>query len=222
MIRCEKITMWYKTWNTYTSIYQELDWSVKNWEFHAIMWRSWSGKSTLLQLIAGILRPSMWHINVLWKDITAMDDTHVTTRRSQNISFIFQQFLLLPHLTVTENIELPIALHNLPRNFDTNHILEMIWLQWKQDRYPNELSGGEQQRVGIARAFIAKTPILLADEPTWNLDDDNARTVLSLMQELHKETKNTMIMITHDQMAAWYADTVSRVVDKKIIPYILP
>lgn len=146
-----------------------------------------------------------WTITVHDTDLSTLSGDETTRFRGKNISFIFQQFHLLPQLTVTENIDLVIALNDLERRFTTEEILEKVWLWGRGSSYPSVLSWWEQQRVAIARAFVAKTPILLADEPTWNLDQHTAKRIMTLMTELHKEVWNTIIMITHDSDTAHVA-----------------
>lgn len=130
--------------------------------------------------------------------------------RGQHIAFIFQSFELIPSLTVSENIDLVLDISHAPRRYDTHEILEKVGLVWKWDRYPTELSGGEAQRVAIARAFVSRVPYLFADEPTGNLDEANAKKIMHLITELHRETNNTIIMITHDPDIAGFADMTYR------------
>ncbi len=213
MIDIKQLNKSYKSPENTTTIYKDLNRHVESWSFVCIMWRSGSGKSTLLQLLSGLQKPDTWTIAVNDMQLQTLTQQQATQRRGQNISFVFQQFHLLPHLTVEENILLPVHINKLEQNFDVKTILQKVWISEKINAYPEQLSWWEQQRVAIARAFIAKTPILLADEPTWSLDDANAHAILWLMKELHEETKNTIVMISHDTMAAKYADIVYRVAD---------
>ena len=137
-----------------------------------------------------------------------MNNEEKTKFRWKNISFIFQQFNLIDNLTVWENLDLIISLNNLKRRYKTKEILKIIWLKNKIDSYPYNLSWWEQQRVAVARAFIWETPILLADEPTGNLDIENTNIIIDLIKKLHTETNNTIIMITHDYSIAKVADKI--------------
>lgn len=188
------------------TILQDASLLVNQWDFIALMWPSWSGKTTVLNLIAWLEDFEQWEILVNTVNIKELNNDKKTIFRGKTISFVFQQFHLLPQLTVEENIDLVIQLNNLERRFETGDILEKVWLWWRGNIYPTTLSWWEQQRVALARAFVAKTPILLADEPTWNLDQKTASTIMKLMRSLHDEVWNTIIMITHDQKIAQYAD----------------
>lgn len=172
------------------------------------MGASGAGKSTILSLIAGIISPECGSISLGETDITTLTRDAMIQYRGKNIAFIFQAFELIPNLTVEENIDLVLDISHAPRRYVTSEILEKVWLTGKWHRYPTELSGGEQQRVAIARAFVADVPYLLADEPTGNLDEGNASRVMDIIDILHKETGNTIVMITHDADIASRADIV--------------
>lgn len=187
------------------SILDTVSLTFEAWTFSCIMWPSGTGKTTFLNLIAGLESPQQWSISVQWTDISTLSDDQKTRFRGEHISFIFQQFYLLPQLTVEENIDLVIELNKLERRFTTAEILQKVGLGNRAHAYPSTLSGGEQQRVAIARAFAGKTPILLADEPTGNLDQTTAYKIMDLMRSLQQEVGNTIIMITHDPHMASYA-----------------
>jgi putative ABC transport system ATP-binding protein len=191
---------------------------VTSWEFMAIMWPSGSGKTTFLNLIAGLVRPDWWTIEVHQQDIVALSRDEMTMFRWKHISFVFQQFHLLPQLTAQENVDLVIQLNKLERRFSTQEILEKVGLKWRGHAYPSTLSWGEQQRVAVARAFVWNTPILLADEPTGNLDQKTAHVIMDLMTQLHKQVNNTIVMITHDKDIASYADTTYQFQDHALFP----
>ena len=157
-------------------------------------------------MIAGLIPQDAWEILVNQTNVQAFTKPQATRRRGKQVSFIFQKFHLLPQLRVWENIDLVIELNKLERRFSTKEILEKVWLSDREQAFPDTLSGGEQQRVAIARAFVGDTPILLADEPTGNLDQLTAKRVMELMTSLHKEVNNTIVMITHDPIVAAYAD----------------
>lgn len=189
-------------------IYKNLDLEVKLWEFISILGTSWSWKTTLLNLISGLDSFEWGTININKYSLKNMTGEEKTRFRWKNISFIFQQFNLIDNLTVEENIDLVIDLNKLKRRYETKEILKIVWLENKINSYPYNLSWWEQQRVAVARAFIWETPILLADEPTWNLDKNNAKIIIELIKKLQKETNNTIVMITHDKSIADIADSI--------------
>lgn len=198
-------------------ILKNMSLQVSPWDFIALMGPSGTGKSTILNLIAWLEDPSKGTLLVHNTDITTLTTDEKTMFRGKNISFVFQQFHLLPQLTVGENIDLVIELNKLKRRFSTSEILEKVWLAGREDNYPSTLSGWEQQRVAVARAFVAQTPILLADEPTGNLDQATAKGIMELMTDLHEEVDNTIIMITHDSDIATYADSLYKLQDYTVI-----
>ncbi len=186
---------------------KELTLSVKKGEFIAIRGPSGVGKSTLLNLIALLAKPDKGQIRLIGEDVTNFSESHATLWRRHNLGFIFQQFHLLPHLTVVENIQLPLALNRLslvsPELTEILHILNIADLS---DEYPRHLSGGQMQRVAIARAMIHQPAILLADEPTGNLDEELSDEVLKLMVKQIRLRQVTTLMVTHSDSAASYAD----------------
>lgn len=180
-------------------------------EYVAIRGESGVGKSTLLNLVAGLDRPDSGSITLDGTEITALDDTARTLIRRRRIGFVFQAFHLLPHLTVAQNVALPLALNDITGRMAAERIvamLEAIGLAGAAGAYPRELSGGEMQRVAIARALVHRPSLLLADEPTGNLDPDTANQVLSLLRERVKETGGAGILVTHSERAAATADRV--------------
>lgn len=178
---------------------------------------SGSGKSTLLNLLSGLDTPDHGSVRINNTTLNELNNDERTLRRGKHVGFIFQQFHLIPNLTVQDNIDLVIDISWLERRFSTKEILEKVWLQWYESRYPHQLSGGEQQRVAIARAFVAQLPILLADEPTGNLDHHNAMIIMDLMMSLHKTSKTTIILITHDNSVAQYAQQRYQLQEGKLI-----
>lgn len=187
-------------------ILEDMSLQIESWSFVALMGPSWTGKSTILNLITGLERPTHGTLTINNTQTSTLSNDAYTTFRWKTISFVFQQFHLLPQLTVGENIDLVVELNTLERRYTTQEILEKVWLVWRSDSYPSTLSGWEQQRVAVARAFVAKTPILLADEPTGNLDQATAQQIMNLMKSLHQEVENTIVMITHDRDIAEYAN----------------
>lgn len=189
-------------------IYKKLNIEINSWDFISILGTSWSWKTTLLNLLSGLDSFEQGELIVNNSSLKSMSNEEKTRFRGQNISFIFQQFNLIDNLTVEENIDLVIELNKLKRRYETKDILKIVWLENKTNSYPYNLSWWEQQRVAVARAFVAETSILLADEPTWNLDSVNAWIITKLIKKLHEDTNNTIIMITHDQNIAKIADKI--------------
>ena len=184
---------------------------IADGDFVALMGPSGSGKSTLLNLIAGIDKPDSGSLRVAGTDITALSEAGLADWRSHNVGFIFQFYNLLPVLTAFENIELPLLLTDLSARERGEHVaaaLSMMGLTDRSDHYPSELSGGQQQRVAIARAIITDPTILVADEPTGDLDRVSAAEILNLIERLNRELGKTVIMVTHDPQAAAKAHTV--------------
>jgi putative ABC transport system ATP-binding protein len=180
-------------------------------EYLAIRGESGVGKSTLLNLVAGLDRPDSGSIMLDGTEVTALDDTARTLLRRRQIGFVFQAFHLLPHLTVAQNVALPLALNGIGGIAATQRVeamLDAIKLASAASTYPRELSGGEMQRVAIARALVHRPLLLLADEPTGNLDTDTAMQVLSLFRERVKSEGGTGILVTHSERAAATADRV--------------
>lgn len=196
-----------------------LDLDVPTGSFEALMGPSGSGKSSLLNLIAGLDRPTGGTIQVAGKDIGNMGEGALAQWRSSTLGFIFQQFNLLPVLTAQQNVALPLLLHkmsNADRKKRALTALRIVGLEERSDHFPRQLSGGQEQRVAIARALVSDPSILIADEPTGNLDRESTETVLELLQKLNKEFGKTIVMVTHDPHAAERA-TVIRRLDKGVM-----
>ncbi len=185
-------------------------------EFAALMGPSGCGKSTLLNLMGGIDRPTSGRVWLDDKDLSALSDEEVTKIRGNRIGFIFQFFNLLSTLTVIENVALPLELAGRDGRECQKQAIEMLALVGMEKRvkfYPSQLSGGEMQRTAIARALIHRPTLILADEPTGNLDSENGKAVLELLQSVNREFKPTIVMATHSQEAASYADRIIEVRD---------
>ena len=195
-----------------------VDLVVQEGEFIAVMGPSGCGKSTLLHVLGGLTGPTSGHVCVDGNDFSTMGDRDRTRFRRHKIGFVFQRFNLLPTLTARQNIA--IAQHIQGNGFNPHRfdaVVTMLNIQEKLDRRPYALSGGEQQRVAIARAVICEPKILLADEPTGNLDTENSTTVLNMLRELNRSFRQTTLMITHNPEAAAVADRVLRMRDGRII-----
>ena len=183
----------------------DIDLDVASGDFVALMGPSGSGKSTLLNLIAGIDKPSSGEIRVSGVDIAQLSDAELALWRATNVGFIFQFYNLMPVLTAFGNVELPLQLTSLSRSERRERVataLELVGLADRATHLPNELSGGQQQRVAIARALITDPTIIVADEPTGDLDRTTAEEILALLERLHVELGKTIIMVTHDPKAA--------------------
>jgi len=193
----------------------------KRGEFVALMGPSGSGKSTLLHLIAAMDYATDGEIMVLGKNLRTLSDREIAHWRNENIGFVFQTFNLIPVLTALENVELPLKLTNLKKRERLEHAttaLKLVGLGDRLSHYPRQLSGGQEQRVAIARAIVTDPKLILADEPTGNLDAASAEEVLTLLSRLNKEFDKTIVMVTHDPHAARYA-TVTRHLEKgRLLP----
>jgi len=193
-------------------------------EFLAFMGPSGSGKTTLLNMIAALDQIDNGIIRVGGIDITGLTESELAEWRSVNVGFIFQFYNLIPVLTAFENVELPLLLTGLPRRERHDHVelaLQIVNLSSRMDHYPGQLSGGEQQRVAIARAIVTDPTILVADEPTGDLDRVAAEEILDLMDRLNRESHKTIIMVTHDPRAAKKAHTI-RYLDKGVLNNVHP
>ena len=183
----------------------DINLNIEEGEFLALMGPSGSGKSTLLNLIAALDQVDQGTIKVGGVDITSLSESELAAWRAVNVGFIFQFYNLIPVLTAFENVELPLLLTTLPRRERRDHVelaLQIVNLASRMDHYPGQLSGGEQQRVAIARAIVTDPTILVADEPTGDLDRKSAEEILGLMDQLNRDSRKTIIMVTHDPRAA--------------------
>jgi len=217
MIKIKELNKFFWEWNKKIDIFKNLNIEINIWDFISILWPSWSWKSTFLNILSWIDRDFIWELSIFWSDFTKMNEDEVTIFRWKNISYIFQNFKLIDNLTIRENIDLVIELNWLERNFSTDEILEIVWLKEKSENYVFNLSWWEAQRVAIARAFVWKTKLLLADEPTWALDQKNKKIIMDLINNLHKKTKNTIIMITHDDEVAKISDKIYKMKNLTLI-----
>ncbi len=187
-----------------------IDLQVPEGEFVALMGPSGSGKTTLLNLIAGIDRPSSGKVIVAGTDVAQLSESALAVWRSRNVGFIFQFYNLIPVLSATENVELPLLLTSLgkaERRERALTALKVVGLADRAGHYPRQLSGGQEQRVAIARAIVADPKVLVADEPTGDLDSKSAEEILALLETLNREFKKTIVMVTHDPRAAERAHT---------------
>ena len=187
---------------------KEVDIDVQKGEFVALMGPSGSGKSTLLHLIAAMDYATGGEIRVLGHNLRELNDRQIAHWRNENVGFIFQSFNLIPVLTAMENVELPLKLTNLKKQERLHHAataLKLVGLGDRMSHFPRQLSGGQEQRVAIARAIVTDPALILADEPTGNLDAGSAQEILTILSRLNKEFSKTIVMVTHDPHAAHFA-----------------
>ncbi len=192
-------------------VLRNISFDVPEGEFLGLMGPSGSGKTTLLNLIAGIDQPTKGSISVSNTEVTRLNESQLAKWRAQNIGFVFQFYNLLPVLTAFENVELPLLLSKLSKKDRKDHVefaLKVVRLEDRMYHYPKQLSGGQEQRVAIARAIVTDPTLLIADEPTGDLDKTSALEILNLLEQLNDEFKKTIIMVTHDPRAADKAHTI--------------
>jgi putative ABC transport system ATP-binding protein len=213
MIKLENVEKYYGTHRALRGINLE----VKRGEFISVMGSSGSGKSTLLNLIGGMDRPEKGNIIVNGEDISRYPDEKLTLYRRSRIGFIFQFFNLLPNITVLENISMPLLLNGSDDEYIVRMYIERIGLQGRENAYPYQLSGGEQQRAAIARALVHNPDIILADEPTGSLDSETGRKIMDLVMQFREETNKTIILVTHESYIAEYAQRIVRIKDGALV-----
>lgn len=195
------------------SVLKGIDLKIDTGDFVVILGASGSGKSTLLNVISGLEKPDEGSIQYDQTEITTLSDEQLTEFRKNNIGFIFQQYYLLPHLNVDKNVKMGA---DLIENKDYHKIIKAVGLENKENKYPGELSGGEQQRVSVARALAKKPKVLFLDEPTGALDEETGRLLLNYISQLQKEYTFTIVMVTHNQNIAEMANTVIKMNSGKI------
>jgi putative ABC transport system ATP-binding protein len=200
-----------------TTVLAGINLIIEKGDFISIMGSSGSGKSTLLNLIGGMDIPNAGKILVNGEDISSYEDDRLTLYRRKKIGFIFQFFNLLPNITVSENIEIPLLLNGITDNTRIKEYIHIVGLGGREKAYPHELSGGEQQRVAIARALIHDPDIILADEPTGSLDSHTGNTIMEIISALAEKTKKTVLLVTHDQSMAQFAHKTFKIKDGVIL-----
>lgn len=220
MIECRGLTRTYHKGDVEITPLSELDLDIESGEFVALMGPSGSGKTTLLNLIAGIDRPTAGRLTIDRIDLAAMSRARLADWRSEYVGYIFQLYNLVPVLTAYENVELPLLLHSISRRERHERVslsLELVGLADRHDHYPRQLSGGQEQRVAVARAIVTDPRIIVADEPTGDLDREAAASVMELLKRLNRELSKTLIMVTHDPRSAEHAGRVLHLEKGKLI-----
>ena len=220
VIRIERITKEYEMGYTTIRALKGVDLSIQRNEYLAVMGPSGSGKSTLMNMLGCLDTPTTGRYEFNGREVAAMGDDELAEIRNREIGFVFQTFNLLPRSTGFENVELPLIYANVSadeRRLRAEKALEAVGLGDRMYHKPNELSGGQRQRVAIARALVNEPAIILADEPTGNLDSKNTKAVLELLKKLNRDLGQTILMITHDQEAAAYGSRTIRMRDGQIV-----
>ena len=218
ILRVENLTKVYGSGTTKVVALDDVSFSVEKGEFVAIVGASGSGKSTLLHLIGGVDRPSFGKVFIDGKNIYNYDDDKLAIFRRRQVGLIYQFYNLIPILNVVENITLPLDLDNRkPDSGYLNQLIKLLGLENRKDHLPNELSGGQQQRTSIGRALITNPTIILADEPTGNLDSKSSDEIMELLKKSNREYKQTIIMITHNMEIAKCADRIIKIEDGRIV-----
>ena len=218
VLETQELKKYYGSGDTLVKALDGVDLRVENGEFVAIVGTSGSGKSTLLHILGGLDRPTGGSVRVEGKDIFSLKDEELTIFRRRKIGFVFQAYNLVPVLSAYENIILPIQLDGGQVDKDyVGRVIEALGLEQRLNSLPSQLSGGQQQRVAIARALAAKPAIILADEPTGNLDSKTSQDVLSLMKITSQKFAQTMVMITHNEEIAQMANRIVRIEDGHIV-----
>ncbi|RCK73834.1 MAG: Cell division transporter, ATP-binding protein FtsE [Anaerolineae bacterium] len=220
VLRTENLTKIYRMGEVEVVALKEVNFAVQRGEFVAIMGASGSGKSTLLHLLGGLDTPTHGEVYFDGQALSKLNDDQITLLRRQKIGFIFQFYNLLPTLNAVENVALPLMIDGQQVSqyqAKVQELLHLVKLHGRENHRPDQLSGGQQQRVAIARAFVNQPQVVLADEPTGNLDSRSGKGILELLQSVCKELCTTIVMVTHDPKAASYADRVVFLKDGEIV-----
>ena len=220
MIRVKNLYKIYKVGETKVRALNGVDFTLYKGEFCAIVGTSGSGKSTLLNMLAGLEKPTKGEIEIAGKRIEKLTEKELVTFRREKVGFIFQSYNLLNTMNAIENVALPLSFRGMKRKARLERAkkyMDLVAVGRQAKHMPNQMSGGQQQRVGIARALAVNPQIIFADEPTGNLDSKTTMEVLKLMQKIVREQKQTLVMVTHDNNLASYADRRIRIIDGKIV-----
>ena len=218
ILTVQNLTKTYTVANADTTVLDHVSFTVEEGSFVAIIGASGSGKSTLLHLLGGVDRPSSGSVIVDGEDIFSLSEKELSRYRRQKVSVVYQFYNLLPMLNVRSNVLLPLELDGRrPDERQFQSILRLLGMEEKEFYYPNQLSGGQQQRVAIARALMTEPKVLLADEPTGNLDSKNSNEIISLLRESNRRLNQTVLLVTHDSRIAEQADRILEISDGRIV-----
>jgi putative ABC transport system ATP-binding protein len=219
VVRATGLTRRYKMGDAFVEALRGVDLTIQRGEFVALVGPSGSGKSTVLNLIGGLDRPTAGQVWIDGIELSATDERALTRHRRQHVGFVFQTFNLLPRLSAEENVALPLMFSGVPHEERLNRaraLLQRVGLTHRLTHRPTQLSGGEQQRVAIARALVGQPALLLADEPTGNLDTTTGGEIMALLKELNRESDLTLLVVTHDPEVAAFADRVVSLRDGRV------
>jgi len=216
ILRCESLTRAYPSGGREITVLRDITFELEAGRMLAITGPSGSGKSTLLGLLAGLDRPTSGRVLLDGHDLSALGEDERARLRSERVGFVFQSFHLIPTLTALENVQVPLELRGEDARGRAAELVERVGLKDRAHHYPAQLSGGEQQRVAVARAFVNRPKLLFADEPTGNLDAANGQNVVALLAELNREIGTTVVLVTHEPELAARADRVLRLRDGAI------
>ena len=220
VIRVKGLYKVYRVGETKVYALNGVDFEVERGQFVAIVGASGSGKSTLLNMLAGLEKPTKGQIEVAGRHIEKLTERQLVAFRREKVGFIFQSYNLLNTMNAVENVALPLAFRGIPKKQRltiARKYLKLVGVDKQEKHMPNQMSGGQQQRLGIARALVVKPQIIFADEPTGNLDSKTTMEVLKLMQQIVREQNQTLVMVTHDDHLASFADRRIRIMDGKIV-----
>jgi putative ABC transport system ATP-binding protein len=217
MLRCASLTKTFLSGGRRLTVLKDITFTVEPGAFVAIVGPSGSGKTTLLGLLAGLDRPSSGTVHLDGVELGTLDEDQRARVRAEKVGFVFQSFQLIPTLTAAENVQVPLELRGEPGAARAAELLARVGLADRGHHYPSQLSGGEQQRVALARAFSTRPRVLLADEPTGNLDARTGATIISLMTELNRDLGTTLVLVTHDLELAGLARRTIRLADGAVV-----
>ena len=217
MLRCESLTQTYLSGGRPLTVLNDITFTLARGGFLAILGPSGSGKTTLLGLLAGLDRPTAGRVALDGQDLGVLSEDQRARLRAEKVGFVFQSFQLIPTLTAKENVQVPLELRGEPAEARAQELLGRVGIGDRAHHYPAQLSGGEQQRVALARAFSIRPQILLADEPTGNLDAATGATIIDLMVAMNKEQGTTLVLVTHDTALASRAHRTIRLSDGRIV-----
>ena len=220
VIEVKKLYKLYRVGDSVVRALNGVNFEIYEGEFCAIVGTSGSGKSTLLSMLAGLEKPTKGEVIISGEHMEKMNEEELVRFRRENVGFIFQSFHLIGTMNALENVALPLSFRGEPKNVrlkKAEKMLDLVNLSNHKNHMPNQMSGGQQQRVGVARALVVNPKIIFADEPTGNLDSHTSEEVMKLMQDVVRKQKKTLVMVTHDNHLASYADRVFHIIDGKIV-----